>query len=372
MQAIVVLKIAAMTLFWYHALLLFARQRHTRVGVIGAVFLYCMGCYLVCTLTDDRPGYEWLRWIVLPGCISGPFFFWLFTRTLFDDNFRPRAIHWMIFIAVEGFTLAKHYRAPEFVFAAIESEAAAAAILRLFPQVFSLGFVAAALLTAYTGREEDLLESRRRLRSIFIITTGIYTVAVLFSEIALKQLERAPLVLEALHFTTLLGFNLYFGLRGLQFMDGALAASPPQKSRSESGEAEAADPELLAKLTAAMEGDEEAYREEGLTIRRLATRLNVQEYRLRRAINGALGFRNFSDFVNRYRVQAACEVLGDANQKDTPVIRIAMDLGFGSLAPFNRAFKSITGTTPTGYRRDALAASNPRASAEDENKRQKY
>jgi AraC-like DNA-binding protein len=354
MEAIVVLKIAAMTLFWYHALLLLVHQRRTHVGMIGAGFLFCMGCYLVCTLTDNRAGYDWIRWLVLPGCVSGPFFFWLFTRALFDDNFRARAAHWILFVCVESFTLAKHYRLPESLFAAVESEPAAAAVLRLFPQVFSLGFVAAALFTAYAGREEDLLESRRRLRSIFIITIGAYTVAVLFFEIALKNLDRAPAVLEALHFSVLLGFNLFFGLRGLHFTQGALAPPPPQKDAPESATIEQVDPELLAKLTATMEGDE-FYREEGLTIRLLAARLNIQEYRLRRAINGALGFRNFSDFVNRYRVQAACEILADQTRKDIPIIRIAMDLGFGSLAPFNRAFKQITGTTPTGYRRDARA-----------------
>jgi len=34
-----------------------------------------------------------------------------------------------------------------------------------------------------------------------------------------------------------------------------------------------------------------------------------------------------------------------------PVITIAMDAGFQSLGPFNRAFKATTGVTPTEYRR---------------------
>jgi len=39
-----------------------------------------------------------------------------------------------------------------------------------------------------------------------------------------------------------------------------------------------------------------------------------------------------------------------------PVITIAMDAGFQSLGPFNRAFKETTGVTPTEYRRKAFAA----------------
>jgi AraC-like DNA-binding protein len=34
-----------------------------------------------------------------------------------------------------------------------------------------------------------------------------------------------------------------------------------------------------------------------------------------------------------------------------PNITIAMDAGFQSLGPFNRAFKALTGVTPTEYRR---------------------
>jgi len=33
------------------------------------------------------------------------------------------------------------------------------------------------------------------------------------------------------------------------------------------------------------------------------------------------------------------------------VITIAMDAGFQSLGPFNRAFKATTGVTPSEYRR---------------------
>jgi AraC-like DNA-binding protein len=37
-----------------------------------------------------------------------------------------------------------------------------------------------------------------------------------------------------------------------------------------------------------------------------------------------------------------------------PVLTIALDLGFGSIGPFNRAFKDATGMTPTEFRRAHL------------------
>jgi len=35
-------------------------------------------------------------------------------------------------------------------------------------------------------------------------------------------------------------------------------------------------------------------------------------------------------------------------------LTIAMDLGYGSLGPFNRAFKTITGLTPSEFRRNSV------------------
>ena len=59
-------------------------------------------------------------------------------------------------------------------------------------------------------------------------------------------------------------------------------------------------------------------------------------------------------FLNGYRIADAKAALGDAGQAQVPVLTIALDAGFNSLGPFNRAFKAETGLTPTAYRRQVL------------------
>ena len=86
-------------------------------------------------------------------------------------------------------------------------------------------------------------------------------------------------------------------------------------------------------------------------------KLDLQEYRLRQAINEGLGYRNFNAFLNRYRIDDAKAALCEPSQREVPVLTIAMDAGFQSIGPFNRAFKADTGTTPTEFRREALAGS---------------
>ncbi len=106
---------------------------------------------------------------------------------------------------------------------------------------------------------------------------------------------------------------------------------------------------LLTKLQASMK--EDVWREEGLTIRKLAENLDAPEHRLRKVINQGLGYRNFAAFVNEHRIGAACEVLADPVKADIPVITIAYEVGYASLGPFNRAFKDIVGESPTEYRK---------------------
>lgn len=110
---------------------------------------------------------------------------------------------------------------------------------------------------------------------------------------------------------------------------------------------------LLTKLQTSM--TQNIWREEGLTIRKLAEQLNAPEHRLRRVINHGLGYRNFAAFVNEHRIEAACEVLADPIKADIPVISIAYDVGYASLGPFNRAFKEIVGESPTEFRKRTVS-----------------
>src|SRR5260370_23668901 len=99
--------------------------------------------------------------------------------------------------------------------------------------------------------------------------------------------------------------------------------------------------------------EEKVYRQEGFGVAALVAALDVPEYRLRRLINQRLGHRNFSSFVNGYRLVEATTALADPAQADVPILTIALDAGFQSIGPFNRAFKAHTGMTPTAYRKHA-------------------
>jgi AraC-like DNA-binding protein len=132
-----------------------------------------------------------------------------------------------------------------------------------------------------------------------------------------------------------------------------------RRSETVDARAEAADRAMLTKLDSLMAA--ESWRREGLTIGQLADELGLPEHRLRRLINSRLGYRNFADFLNAHRIEAAKQRLGDPAQASATVAAIAFDLGYRSLGPFNRAFREATGAAPSEWRRQALATS-PEAS----------
>jgi AraC-like DNA-binding protein len=124
---------------------------------------------------------------------------------------------------------------------------------------------------------------------------------------------------------------------------------PPDDSKNR---LDAADEETHGALVRAM--DNRAYARTGLSIRQLAEELKIPEHRLRALINSQLGYKNFSTFLNGYRIKEACDRLRDPREARIPVLTIALDAGFASIAPFNPAFRQSVGMTPTEYRRQKL------------------
>ena len=66
---------------------------------------------------------------------------------------------------------------------------------------------------------------------------------------------------------------------------------------------------------------------------------------------------DFSNFINRYRVDEAKKLLGE--DPDRTVLTICYHVGFGSKTSFNVTFKEYTGMTPTRYRDLHSAGTGP-------------
>lgn len=112
--------------------------------------------------------------------------------------------------------------------------------------------------------------------------------------------------------------------------------------------------DLEKRLQSVME-EQEAFRDEDLSLPDLAARLDISAHQLSEYINHNLDL-NFSRFVNRYRVDAACRIL--LAEPRRTVLSVAYDVGFNSKSTFNDAFARHTGMSPGQYRRKAANSAN--------------
>lgn len=60
--------------------------------------------------------------------------------------------------------------------------------------------------------------------------------------------------------------------------------------------------------------------------------------------------QNVPSFINEYRIREACRrILDDTNFGNITFAAIGESVGFSTQASFNRAFKKVTGITPSRY-----------------------
>lgn len=331
-----IIQIVSATLLGLACILL---AKHSRSGLnswTGIGFTLSIWCYVMIE-SEFIQSIPALRFIAAIGAICIPVQFWLLARAIFDDHFKFKfsILVWFFIQIVPHF---------DFFVSGVITSAGFHQLASVAARLTSLGFVLAGLYTALKTKRADLVDERIRFRNIFLIGTAVLIGVTLIVEIIPieKDIET---VLQVLQRSSIFLITLYFLLSNFGLRPGFFFKEIP-KAKAHAAE----DPQLSAKLQSFMD-DQKVYKKEGLTIGELAELMNEQEYRLRRLINGQLGFRNFNDFLNQYRVNEACEVLSDPAQNRKTILEIAYDLGYQSIGPFNKAFKDLKGTTPTAYRK---------------------
>jgi AraC-like DNA-binding protein len=279
--------------------------------------------------------------------------FWLFTRALFDDAFKLRWWHALVWAAVAAFSFVNCiWIGPA---SGGNARIPIIAINRLV-----LGFISLAVAQTIASWSSDLVERRRGVRVFIVIAAALYgginaVLQILLPGGGVSELANTA---NSAVLAGVVAAICYAMMRidGADLFPAAPEVAPVVIVPGPPATTEAANDQKLVDALMRLMGDERIYRHDNITIGTLATKLGIPEYRLRRLINQRLGYRNFNVFLNNHRIEEAKAALSDPTQAEVPVITIAMDAGFQSLGPFNRAFKATTGVTPTEYRRLNVSA----------------
>ncbi len=106
-----------------------------------------------------------------------------------------------------------------------------------------------------------------------------------------------------------------------------------------------ADSDIIAAIETLFT-EQHLHRDEELNLRRLSRRLGLPERQVSTAIN-RLKNLSVSQFVNRFRIHDACEML---RETDRSILDVSLAAGFATKSNFNREFLRVTGQNPSQWR----------------------
>ena len=291
-------------------------------------------------------------------CAAAGVAFWLLSKSLFEDAFQWKWSYLLVYVLYAVIGGVSNY----ITFGDLRGMAhwvmrteVAYNGMALIPLVLmSIVLVALALYHALKDWRVDLVESRRRARMVSVLLGGavmLVITAVEFFSLGRPRSILLDTMVSGFFFLLIVGISSHF----LEFRRKQPDQPAPLEFPSPTPidvDAEAGDTPgaaIIEELERLML-EKRLFCEEGLTIGRLAERLEIKEYLLRRLINGHLGYRNYNQFLNRYRIEEAAKLLLAPQTRHLPVLSIALDVGYRSLTVFNKSFKEIMGLTPTEYR----------------------
>jgi len=317
---------------------------------LGAVFVLITCCYVLASSPQSRALFGPLQ---LPlGIIAsfGSVAFWLFARALFRDRFRLRPVDALPAVIIALCLAVKIPRDG----GVVDDTAAIVHGVTIYAMLIHV------VVLAIRGWRGDLVPGRRAFRLAVATLIPLVSVITTTAEIA-NRWTVLPKVLIDLHALVLFALSFGFAVWGLRAnaalfpaKDGGKPAPPSQPVAVMRPDSLSAPDRIeLDKVLDHMERG--GYREEGLTVGKLGDSVGVPEHRLRVLINRGLGYRNFAAFLNSYRLREAEKILAAPERARDHILKIALDLGYGSVGPFNRAFKAETGLTPTEFRAERLA-----------------
>lgn len=339
MIAILLLRLFAVSQVLLTATALAISPNPSRTRFLGVALALGGVSYLISSPVFDYINLEVGVGFSLPADAIPPLLL-LFTWELFEDDRKLPPLVW--------FTVAVYIVVAFWVGLtrdAIDSAVSAYVLVPL--QLTKLGLAMGAIFIVWRGRLADVVETRLKLRRVFAASVGLVVIVVVTIELVARW--QVPPVVELLGMVAIFGVTLMINLTFLRFnptfdLTGSRRSAPmsPEQDR------------LAGELKSKMSHDRE-YTNHDLRIADLAASLNVPEYQLRRTINRSLGYQNFNQFVNRYRVEEAASRLID--EPRIPVLTIALDVGFRSISSFNAAFRAQYQMTPTHYRKSKLVDS---------------
>ena len=351
-----------LVLFWH-------RRGPVRANRLMGMLLLCFAAGISVPLL-----YELDRWASAPHLVLvfsvstflvGPLLLW-YVRQLTVASFRFRGFWWLhllpallnLLVIVPALTLD-----PASLTQSLINPTAPPTYARLVPLFKIVSVVAYSIwcLLLLRRHGQHLLErvanlEQRNLHwlTLLILASLSSVVVLVVMWLLAKPLGIPPSALDSLYAGGLTIVVFLTGLKSLQqpeIFSGSLAqglASPPAERALKLSGQQVND--YLQILQQAAQS-ERFYLDRDISVQSLSRQINVPAHHLSHLLNAEMGC-NFFSYINSLRIDEVKRQLRDPQHASETILDIALNVGFNNKATFNKAFKEIAGTTPSGYRRD--------------------
>lgn len=286
-----------------------------------------------------------LSYVLAIGGSAGCAWAWLFTRSLFRPDGALARWPFILLAATIAFEGAWE------ITNGLATTGEAQRIIANGASFLCIALLALVFVEALTGYDRNRCAKERRFRQIYVGSFAAILSVTMFWALGAPEgsLASQTEMPTRLAFGALVIIGGRFAIEFRKKHQLISAAYPAPRHAARSQTADASCHRLAERIRAGLEKDQ-FFATPQLKISDLSAAIGEPDYKVTQCITGAMGYPNFNRLVNAYRIENAKTALRNERNNDRQILAIALECGFNSIGPFNRAFKQEVGMTPREFR----------------------
>ncbi|WP_020532863.1 helix-turn-helix domain-containing protein [Flexithrix dorotheae] len=292
--------------------------------------------------------------------LFGPLLFFYFQSTFGEEKpeYPKSSIHFVPFILYTLFFLPFYFKSGEEKILVVTQEKptfwyfAFLPFLKTIHMMVYMFLLAKVLKAKKFGKENRLINKWAQILmtsfGIFIFSYASYFVLVQFPFFKVEYDYFISITMSLSIF--MIG---YMGFQQPKIFDQVMESQKTEQEKyKKSTLTLSASNEIIKKLERIIE-EEEVFLDGDLNLKKLAEKTGVSSHQLSQVINQKTGL-NFTEFINKNRVNYAINLFDHQLYKGAKLIDIAYASGFNNKVTFYNSFKKNTGYSPKKYREKLL------------------